>query len=134
MMKRHWTLLLVGAILLLASHRSLQPLEADNGRILVTGGGQGTFGSDLDGDGNIDGSYFGIGIARGERGEEDNETSDPAPSSAGHFVCGMWGNTRILGLPLMAVEGQVVGESVRWTKKRVTFRGVGTVDLGTGPA
>jgi hypothetical protein len=134
MMKRHWTLLLVGAILLLASHRSLQPLEADNSRILVTGGGQGTFGSDLDGDGNIDGSYFGIGIARGEHGDEDSEKGDAAPSSAGHFVCGMWGNTHILGLRLMAVEGQVVSESIRWTKKRVTFRGIGTVDLGAGPA
>src|SRR2546422_7625115 len=110
MMKRHWTLLLVGAILLLASHRSLQPVEADNGRILVPGGGQGTFGSDLDGDANIDGSYFGIGIARGEHGDDDSEEGGPAQSSAGHFVCGMWGNTHILGLPLMAVEGQGGGD------------------------
>jgi hypothetical protein len=33
MMKRHWMLLLVGAILVLASHGSVQPLEADNGRV-----------------------------------------------------------------------------------------------------
>jgi hypothetical protein len=135
MMKRHWTLLLVGGILLLASHGSVQPLGADNGRVLVTGGGQGTFGSDLDGDGDIDGSYFGIAIARGGRGHDDDDDDDggPAPSSAGHFVCGMWGHTDILGLPLMAVEGQVVSDSIRWKKNRVTFRGVGTVDLGTGP-
>ncbi|PYQ06285.1 MAG: hypothetical protein DMF82_06740 [Acidobacteria bacterium] len=134
MMKRQWTLLILGAALLFASRGSLQPLEADNARILVTGGGQGTFGSDLDRDGSIDGSYFGIGIARGERGDDDNEKGDAAPSSGGHFVCAMWGNTHILGLPLMAVEGQVNSESVRWTKRKVTFRGVGTVDLGTGPA
>jgi hypothetical protein len=134
MMKRHWTLLLVGAILVLGSHGSVQPLEADNGRVLVTGGGQGTFGSDLDGDGDIDGSYFGIAIARSERGDDDDDDGSPARSSAGHFVCGMWGHTDILGLPLMAVEGQVVSDSIRWKKNRVTFRGVGTVDLGTGPA
>ena len=134
MMKRQWTLMILGAALLFASRGSLQPLEADNARILVTGGGQGTFGSDLDRDGSIDGSYFGIGIARGERGDDDNEKGDAAPSSGGHFVCAMWGNTHILGLPLMAVEGQVNSESVRWTKRKVTFRGVGTVDLGTGPA
>jgi len=134
MMKRQWTLLILGAALLFASRGSLQPLEADNARILVTGGGQGTFGSDLDRDGSIDGSYFGIGIARGERGDDDNEKGDAAPSSGGHFVCAMWGNTHILGLPLMAVEGQVNSESVRWTTRKVTFRGVGTVDLGTGPA
>jgi len=134
MLKRQWTLLILGAALLFASRGSLQPLEADNARILVTGGGQGTFGSDLDRDGSIDGSYFGIGIARGERGDDDNEKGDAAPSSGGHFVCAMWGNTHILGLPLMAVEGQVNSESVRWTKRKVTFRGVGTVDLGTGPA
>ena len=133
MMKRHWMLLLVGAILVLASHGSVQPLEADNGRVLVTGGGQGTFGSDLDGDGDIDGSYFGIAIARGERGDDDDDDGGPAPSSAGHFVCAMWGHTHILGLPLMAVEGQVVSDSIKWSKKRVTFRGVGTVDLGSGP-
>ena len=45
----------------------------------------------------------------------------------------MWGHTHILGLPLMAVEGQVVSDSIKWSKKRVTFRGVGTVDLGSGP-
>ena len=133
MMKRRWMLLLVGAILVLASHGSVQPLEADSGRVLVTGGGQGTFGSDLDGDGDIDGSYFGIAIARGERGDDDDDDGGPAPSSAGHFVCGMWGHTHILGLPLMAVEGQVVSDSIKWSKKRVTFRGVGTVDLGSGP-
>ena len=134
MMKKHWTVLLMGAFLALASHSSLQPVEADNGRVLVTGGGQGTFGSDLDGDGDIDGSYFGIAIDRGERGDDDDEDGGPGPTSAGHFVCGMWGHTDILGLPLMAVEGQVVSDSIRRRKKSVTFRGVGTVDLGTGPA
>jgi hypothetical protein len=130
MMKRHWTLLLVGATLVIASHGPVRSLEADGGRVLVTGGGQGTFGSDLDEDGDIDGSYFGIAIARGERGDDDGL----GPSFAGHFVCGMWGHTDILGLPLMAVEGQVVSGSIKWKKNSVTFSGVGTVDLGTGPA
>ena len=44
----------------------------------------------------------------------------------------MWGHTDILGLPLMAVEGRVIGSSVRVARHTATFRGVGTVDLGTG--
>lgn len=94
------------------------------GNTVVTGGGQGTFNADLDGDKDIDGSYFGVGIVfRGD-------------SAEGHFVCGMWGNTDILGLPLMAVEGQVSNASIidqeekKDKKERVTFKGVGTVDLG----
>jgi hypothetical protein len=47
MMKRRW-MFLVGVTLVLASHGFLRPLEADDDGILVTGGGQGTFGSDLD--------------------------------------------------------------------------------------
>lgn len=131
MMNRHWTLLLVGAILALVGHGSL--LEAGHGRVLVSGAGQGTFEADLDGDGDVDGSYFGIAIAGGERGDNDDGVGGSGPTSAGHFVCGMWGHTDILGLPLMAVEGQVDSDSIRWRNRQVTFRGVGTVDLGIGP-
>jgi hypothetical protein len=134
MTKRPWTLLLMGATLVIASLGPVRPLEADSDKVLVTGGGQGTFGSDLDADGDIDGSYFGIAIARGERGDHEDDDASLGPSFAGHFVCGMWGHTDILGLPLMAVEGQVVSSSIRWKKNKVTFSGVGTVDLGTGPA
>lgn len=135
MMKRRW-LLLLGVTLVLVGDSSLRSLEADNGDILVTGGGQGTFGSDLDADGDIDGSYFGIAIARRERDDDDgkNEDRGRGPSFEGHFVCAMWGHTDFLGLPLMGVEGQVVSRSVTRRKTKVTFRGVGTVDLGTGPA
>jgi hypothetical protein len=132
-MKRRW-ILLVGVTLVLASHGSLRSLEADDGSILVTGGGQGTFDSDLDGDGDIDGSYFGIAIARGERDDDDSEDRGAGPSFAGHFVCAMWGHTDFLGLPLMGVEGQVLRHSIRRSRTRVKLRGIGTVDLGTGPA
>src|SRR2546429_8691458 len=104
-------------------------------KITVTGGGQGTFADghidpwdlgnprvdgDLDGDGDIDGSYFGIGIAiKGD-------------SVDGHFVCGMWGNTDILGLPLMAVEGRISSANINVKRQSITFSGVGTVDLGKG--
>src|SRR2546426_7928644 len=117
MMKRHWTLLLVGAILLLASHRSLQPLEADNGRILVTGGGQGTFGSDLDGDGDIDGSHFGIGV------------EIVGTDAKGHFTCLMAGNEDFLGLHLMLVEGTVESGAANPVVGSAVFRGSGTLHI-----
>src|SRR5439155_17207710 len=85
---------------------------------LVTGGGQGTFGTDLDGDGDIDGSHFGIGISITGNG-----------SAKGHFECLMAGNADILGLALMAVEGNVTSGSVN-ANGSVTFSGVATVNLG----
>jgi len=84
----------------------------------VTGGGSGTFGADLDDDGEIDGSHFGIGVLI-ENG-----------SASGHFECLMAGNADILGLPLMAVEGNVTEGSA--TERSATFSGVATVNLTNG--
>ena len=84
----------------------------------VSGGGTGTFGTDLDGDGEIDGSHFGIGVLI-ENG-----------FASGHFECLMAGNADILGLPLMAVEGNVTEGSA--TERSATFSGVATVNLANG--
>ena len=86
----------------------------------VNGGGQGTFGADLDGDGNIDGSHFGIGASIYRDG-----------SAIGHFECLMAGNARILGLPLMAVEGNVNSGSGN-ANGSATLSGISTVNLGNG--
>lgn len=55
------------------------PIEAA-GKVHITGGGQGTFGIDLDGDGDIDGSHFGIGV------------EIVGAEAKGHFTCLMAGN------------------------------------------
>jgi len=88
--------------------------------VLVNGGGQGTFGTDLDGDGDIDGSHFGIDVSIFGNG-----------SAKGHFECLMAGNADILGLPLMAVEGKV-GNGSGNANGSVTFSGTATVNLGNG--
>jgi hypothetical protein len=95
----------------------------------VTGGGEGSFGADLDGDGDIDGSYFAVAATLHHADDRGG-----SPSAEGHFVCAMWGNTDILGLPLMAVEGVVTSATSDLKKRVVALRGVGTVDLGTGPS
>jgi hypothetical protein len=84
----------------------------------VTGGGSGTFGKDLDGDGEIDGSHFGVGISISGNG-----------SAKGHFECLMAGNADILGLVLMSVAGNVTSGSLN-ANGSVTFSGVATVNLG----
>jgi len=85
----------------------------------ITGGGRGTFGADLDGDGDIDGSHFGISVSI----SGDN-------SAKGHFNCLMAGNADILGLPIMSVEGRV---TQGWTNTDgATFSGSATVNLGNG--
>lgn len=112
MSMRRLTLVLLAAILLAPMAR---PVAAQ--ATTVSGGGQSTFDADLDGDGDVDGSYFGLALTvRGDAVE-------------GHFVCAMWGNTDILDLAVMGVEGPVDRAEVR--DGRVTFSGVGTVDLGT---
>lgn len=86
---------------------------------IVSGGGTGTFHADLDGDEDVDGSHFGMGvIIRGDG------------SAKGHFECLMAGNADILGLPLMAVEGKVSFGSVNGDT--AIFGGVATVNLGGG--
>src|SRR2546428_8571081 len=62
----------------------------------VTGGGTTTFGADLDGDGDVDGSHFGFAAVIAGDG-----------SAQGHFTCLMAGNANFLGLRLMAVQGPV---------------------------
>ncbi len=86
---------------------------------MVTGGGTGTFDADLDEDGDIDGSHFGIGVIIRAGG-----------FAKGHFECLMAGNADILGLPLMAVEGKVSAGSV--SDDTATFSGIATVNLGNG--
>src|SRR5437762_10561384 len=64
--------------------------------VRVTGGGTATFGADLDGDGDIDGSHFGFAAVIAGDG-----------SAQGDFTCLMAGNANFLGLRLMAVQGPV---------------------------
>src|SRR3989442_1781666 len=64
--------------------------------VQVTGGGTTTFGADLDGDGDVDGSHFGFAAVIAGDG-----------SAQGHFTCLMAGNANFLGLHVMAVQGPV---------------------------
>jgi hypothetical protein len=88
--------------------------------VLVNGGGQGTFNADLDGDSEIDGSHFGIGVSITGNGVAN-----------GHFECNMAGNADILGLHLMAVEGKVSNGSIN-ANGGATFSGLAAVNLGNG--
>jgi len=106
--------------ILLAAISSLIPSSAvAASRVIVSGGGTGTFNADLDEDGDIDGSHFGLGVIIREDG-----------SAKGHFECLMAGNADILGLPLMAVEGKVTAGSV--SGETATFSGVASVNLANG--
>src|SRR5262249_41665817 len=87
---------------------------------MLTGGGAGTFNSDLDGDGDIDGSHFGVAVLEG-----------PGASARGHCMCQMAGNADFLGLKLMLVEGRVSTASFD-ADESVTFTGVGSVNLANG--
>jgi hypothetical protein len=90
-MNRGWLLVIVVIAVVSAA------LRVEAGRpVHITGGGQGTFGADLDADGDIDGSHFGIGVELLGSG-----------SARGHFTCLMAGNEDFLGLHLMLVEGSV---------------------------
>ena len=127
--------LLLVAILLAAITLS-PPFAVAQSTVRVTGGGTGTFADgdidpwdlgnppldgDLDGDGDIDGSQFGIGVTiRTEDG-----------SAQGHFLCLMAGRSDILGLSLMAVQGPVNTGTDNGSGS-VSFSGVGTVNLGNG--
>ncbi len=102
----------------LALHSNSVSSELSSEIASVTGGGNGTFGTDLDGDGDIDGSHFGMAISIFGDG-----------SAKGHFECNMAGNADILGLALMAVEGDVTNGSLN-ANGSVTFSGVATVNLG----
>ena len=95
------------------------PAAAADQPIVVSGGGTGTLAADLDGDGDVDGSHFGVGAIFG------------SGTARGHFECLMAGNADILGLPLMAVEGKVTAGSVDVASETATLTGVATVSLGS---
>ncbi len=82
--------------------------------VQVTGGGTTTFGADLDGDGDIDGSHFGFAAVIAGDG-----------SAQGHFTCLMAGNANFLGLHLMAVQGPVTNGALDGR----SFSGTATVKV-----
>ena len=115
-MKRLFVLLALLAIVVLPASPALgQPV------VHVTGGGAGTFSQDLDGDGDIDGSRFGIGVVLADGGVAE-----------GHFECLMAGASDILGLPLMAVEAKVTDGSADPQAGTASFGGVARVNLANG--
>src|SRR5439155_22749289 len=77
----------------ISSDRAAAPLAH---AVQVTGGGTTTFGTDLDGDGDVDGSHFGFTAVIAADG-----------SAQGHFTCLMAGNANFLGLDVLAVRGPV---------------------------
>ncbi len=82
--------------------------------VQVTGGGSTTFGADLDGDGDVDGSHFGFAAVIAGDG-----------SARGHFTCLMAGNANFLGLRLMAVQGPVTSGALDGRR----FSGTATVKV-----
>jgi len=82
--------------------------------VQVTGGGSTTFGADLDGDGDVDGSHFGFAAVIAGDG-----------SAGGHFTCLMAGNANFLGLRLMAVQGPVTSGALDGRR----FSGTATVKV-----
>jgi hypothetical protein len=109
---------LLTIVAVITAATSLIPVAAADAPVLVTGGGTGTFFADLDGDGDIDGSHFGLGA------------SFAGGAMRGHFMCQMAGNADILGLPLMAVSGDVTGGSADATAGTAVLTGTATVNLG----
>ena len=95
------------------------PAATADQSVVVSGGGTGTFAADLDGDGDVDGSHFGVGAIFG------------SGTARGHFECLMAGNADILGLPLMAVEGKVTGGSADAASGTARLTGIATVNLGS---
>jgi hypothetical protein len=82
--------------------------------VQVTGGGTTTFGVDLDGDGDVDGSHFGFAAVIASDG-----------SAQGHFTCLMAGNADFLGLHVMAVQGRVTSGALDGR----SFSGTATVKV-----
>jgi hypothetical protein len=88
---------------------------------VVSGGGQGTYGGDFDGNGSVDGTHFGFGVVVSASG-----------SAQGHFLCLMAGNVPFLGLKLMQVEGQATAGSADVAAGTADFSGVARVNLANG--
>ena len=82
--------------------------------VQVTGGGTTTFGVDLDGDEDVDGSHFGFAAVIAGDG-----------SAQGHFTCLMAGNANFLGLHVMAVQGPVTSGA----PDGLSFSGIATVKV-----
>jgi hypothetical protein len=120
---RHGPSLRIGLIIGVLSVIGLHPATAIGASPAahVMGGGAGTFRADLDSDLDIDGSRFGMGVSILGGG-----------SARGHFECLMAGDSDILGLPLMAVEGTVTEGSADSGTGTATFSGVATVNLANG--
>ena len=95
------------------------PAATADQSVVVSGGGTGTFAADLDSDGDVDGSHFGVGAIFG------------SGTARGHFECLMAGNADILGLPLMAVEGRVTDGSADAASETARLTGIATVNLGS---
>lgn len=96
------------------------PVAIADAPVVVSGGGTGTFAADLDDDGDIDGSHFGLGV------------SFRGGFPRGHFMCQMAGNADILGLPLMAVGGAVSGGWASPGTGTAMLTGRATVNLAQG--
>lgn len=109
---------LLSSLAVAAAAAMFVPFAAAEAPVLVTGGGTGTFFADLDHDGDIDGSHFGVGV------------SFAGGSPRGTFMCQMAGNADILGLPLMAVSGDVTGGSADAIAGTAVLTGTATVNLG----
>ncbi|GEM_PF-3577577 len=108
-------ILMLIVALLLASPISARPLAR------VTGAGEGTFGADLDSDGEVDGSFFWVDVNLLGGG-----------AAKGDFECLMAGRWDFLDLPLMLVDGTVSTGNVN-ADKSVTFGGLARVNIGDGP-
>ncbi len=108
-------------LMIAAALTAVLPLQAAaRAPLMVRGGGTGTFGADIDGDGQIDGSQFGLVVVIMENG-----------AASGHFLCLMAGRSQILGLHLMSVQGPVTG-GVLNADGSVMFSGTASVNLGNG--
>ncbi len=120
-MKRLATLLV--AVLVVAITLWPQSMAAQS-TVKINGGGTGTFGVDLDGDGDVDGSQFALGI-----------TLQADGSAQGHFECLMAGRSKMDGplmtFHLMAVEGPVTSGSVNGDGS-ITLSGTGSVKMNNG--
>jgi hypothetical protein len=113
---------LLAVALMLAAAIALPAASAGGqASTVVSGGGQGTFGGDFDGDGSVDGTHFGIGVVLSAGG-----------GAQGHFLCLMAGNVPFLGLKLMQVEGRVTAGSANVAAGTASFSGVARVNLGNG--